>query len=86
VASKVKKLKDDGKRVYDQSVTRAAIILECAGTTVQRYADSGRLPHIRDSSNRRLFCLSDIERLKRSQRSQPPFGNQIGNQRPPTVH
>lgn len=50
---------------YDQTVSASADFLKCAGTTVVRYADAGKIPHKRDSAGRRLFRLSDLKRVKK---------------------
>jgi hypothetical protein len=73
VVKKVRITNDDSNKVYDQGLSRAAIILECEGGTVKRYADAGKLPHIRDSSGKRLFAIADLRAFKRN--------NRIGNQR-----
>jgi hypothetical protein len=73
VVKKVRITNDD--KVYDQGLSRAAIILECEGGTVKRYADAGKLPHIRDSSGKRLFARADLEHFKRTNR----IGNRVGN-------
>ena len=52
--------------------TGAASILGCDIRTLNRHADVGNLPCVRDSSGKRLFKRSDVEQFKRS--------NRIGNQ------
>lgn len=61
--------KDDAK-VF--GLSGAANFLGCDGRTVTRHANARRLPCTRDSSGKRLFKRSDLEKFKRSHR--------IGNQ------
>jgi len=51
----------------------AAKFLDCAEGTVMNHANAGRLVCTRDSSNKRLFKLADLQKFKRA--------NRIGNQR-----
>jgi excisionase family DNA binding protein len=43
----------------------AASILQCSEATIRKHADTGRLPCIRDSSNKRLFKRTAVEAYKR---------------------
>jgi predicted site-specific integrase-resolvase len=50
-------------------LTAAARRLSLAIGTVRGYADSGRLPSIRDSAGRRLFFVGDVENLARQRKA-----------------
>jgi DNA (cytosine-5)-methyltransferase 1 len=52
-------------------VTGASIFLGVAACTIKRHANSGLLPCMRDSSNKRLFRLADLKRYRRKH----PSGN-----------
>jgi len=41
-------------------LTTAARELNVSESTLRRYADTGKLPHLRDSAGQRLFVMADL--------------------------
>lgn len=50
--------------IYGMSA--AARFLKLGTECIARHADSGRLPCVRDTSNKRLFLRKDLEQFKRN--------------------
>ena len=64
-------LRTDDNSLPLQTPTGASVILGCSVQTVINLANSGRLPHFLDSSQRRLFRPNDLVALKRARTRKP---------------
>lgn len=49
----------------DLAATAVSHLLNCAYSTVVKYARQGKLPHRRDSANRRLFRREDVLKFQK---------------------
>jgi hypothetical protein len=64
VVAKLNSTTNEDNKVF--GVSGAARFLNCSEGTVLNYANKQRLPHFKDSSNRRLFRFRDLQKFKRA--------------------